>query len=162
MHSLPWFQTFLLSKSNGSWIYNYLFNQCLSPIMLWVWILLMANNYVIKFVSDLRQVGGFSLGTPVYSTNNTDSHDINEILLRVALNTITLTPYFIEQKHDRRIRYKFYNIEHHLFLLTIPASIPPMWDDIPTSVTSSSKYLLYIAIPVSLKAKNRYVALLNI
>jgi hypothetical protein len=33
----------------------------------------------------------FSPGTPVSSTNKTDHHDINEILLKVALNTITLT-----------------------------------------------------------------------
>jgi len=30
----------------------------------------------------------FSLGTPVSSTNNIDRHDITEILLKVALNTI--------------------------------------------------------------------------
>jgi len=30
----------------------------------------------------------FSPGNPVYSTNKTDSHDITEILLKVALNTI--------------------------------------------------------------------------
>jgi hypothetical protein len=34
-----------------------------------------------------------SLGTPVFYTNKTDSHDITEILLKVALNTITLTLY---------------------------------------------------------------------
>jgi hypothetical protein len=33
------------------------------------------QHYVIKFVSDLRQVGGF-LGTPVSSTNKTDRHDM--------------------------------------------------------------------------------------
>jgi hypothetical protein len=44
---------------------------------------------VIKFVSDLRQVGGFSAGPPVSSTNKTDRHDIAEILLKVALNTIS-------------------------------------------------------------------------
>ena len=33
----------------------------------------------------------FSLDTPFSSTNKTDSHDIAEILLKVALNTITLT-----------------------------------------------------------------------
>ena len=31
-------------------------------------------------------------GTPVSSTNKTDRHDITEILLKVALNTITITP----------------------------------------------------------------------
>ena len=34
----------------------------------------------------------FSPGTPVSSTNKTDFHDITEILLKVALITITLTP----------------------------------------------------------------------
>ena len=34
----------------------------------------------------------FSLGIPVSSTNKTDRHDITEILLKVALNTKTLTP----------------------------------------------------------------------
>jgi hypothetical protein len=33
----------------------------------------------------------FSLGTPVFSPNKTDCHDIAEILLKVALNNITLT-----------------------------------------------------------------------
>jgi hypothetical protein len=33
-----------------------------------------------------------SPGTPVSSTNKTDRHDIAEILLKVALNTITRTP----------------------------------------------------------------------
>ena len=43
-----------------------------------------AQHYVIKFVSDLRQVGGFLR----VSINETDRHDITEILLNVALNTI--------------------------------------------------------------------------
>jgi len=33
----------------------------------------------------------FSSGTPVSSTNRTDCHDITEILLKVALNTINYT-----------------------------------------------------------------------
>jgi hypothetical protein len=44
---------------------------------------------VIKFVSDLRQASGFSAGPPVSSTNKTDRHDIAEILLKVALSTIS-------------------------------------------------------------------------
>jgi hypothetical protein len=43
----------------GSWIYNYLFNQCLSPLMLQVRISIIVQHYMIKFVSDLPQVGGF-------------------------------------------------------------------------------------------------------
>jgi hypothetical protein len=34
----------------------------------------------------------FTPGTPISYTNKTDRHDITEILLKVALNTITLTP----------------------------------------------------------------------
>ena len=41
------------------------------------------QHYVIKFV-------WFSPGTPVSSTNKTDRNDITEILLKVALNTISL------------------------------------------------------------------------
>jgi hypothetical protein len=35
----------------------------------------------------------YSISTLVSSTNKTDSHDITEILLKVALNTISLTLY---------------------------------------------------------------------
>jgi len=48
-------------------------------------------HYVIKFVSDLRQVGGFPRGTPASFTNKTDRHDITEILLKLVINTLTLT-----------------------------------------------------------------------
>jgi hypothetical protein len=43
------------------------------------------QHYVIKLVSDLRQVGGFLLGTLVSSTNKTDRNNITKILLKVAL-----------------------------------------------------------------------------
>jgi hypothetical protein len=45
---------------------------------------------VIKFVSDLRQVSSFLQVHQYSSTNKTDRHDITELLLKVALNTITL------------------------------------------------------------------------
>ena len=45
----------------------------------------------LKIVSDLRQVVGFF---PVSFTNKPDRHDITEILLKVALNTITITHSF--------------------------------------------------------------------
>ena len=41
---------------------------------------------VIQFVSD------FWKGSPVSPTIKTDRHDRTEILLKLALNTITLTP----------------------------------------------------------------------
>jgi len=43
--------------------------------------------YVIKFVSDLWQVGGFLSGISVSSTNKTDPYNITEILLKVTLST---------------------------------------------------------------------------
>jgi energy-converting hydrogenase Eha subunit F len=44
--------------------------------------------YLIRFVSDLRQVGVFLSGIAVSSTNKAYRHNITEILLKVALNTI--------------------------------------------------------------------------
>jgi hypothetical protein len=82
------------SGSYGSWIY-YLFNQCLSPLKLLVRIPFMVRctqliqHYVIKFVSDLRQVGHFLRGL-VFSENKTDRHNITEILLKMPLNNISL------------------------------------------------------------------------
>jgi hypothetical protein len=46
---------------------------------------------VIKFDSDLGQVGDFCPGPLVSSTNKTDRHDITEMLLKVALNTTKQT-----------------------------------------------------------------------
>jgi hypothetical protein len=80
--SWPW--------SYGSWIYNYLCNQCLSPLMLWVWISIRAKCITLcdKVCQWLATGQWFSPGTPVSSTNKTFSHDITEILLKVMLNTI--------------------------------------------------------------------------
>ena len=81
------------SSSYGSWNYNYLCNQYLSPLKLYVHVKMYSiQHYVIKFVSDLRQVGGFRrvlmFPPPI---KKTDRHEITYILLKVALNTITLT-----------------------------------------------------------------------
>jgi hypothetical protein len=63
---------------------------------------------VIKFVSDLREVGAwFSPGNPVFSTNKTDRHDIAEILLKVALNTI--------KQKDKQTNM----MQHHFFCYRI-------------------------------------------
>ena len=80
----------VMSWSYGSWIYNYLCNQCLSPLKLWVRIPLKARCTTLcdKVCQWLAEGRWFSLGTPVSSTNKTYHHDITEILLKVALNTI--------------------------------------------------------------------------
>jgi hypothetical protein len=48
-------------ESHGSWPYNYLCNQCLSQLMLWVWISIRVRctTSCDKFLSDFRQVSGF-------------------------------------------------------------------------------------------------------
>jgi len=65
---------------DGSWIYNYLCNLRCEIYSI--------KHYVIKLVSDLRQVGGFLrvLGFPPPI-----KHDLTEILLKMVLNTITIT-----------------------------------------------------------------------
>ena len=81
--------------SHGSWIYNYLYNQFLSPLKLRVWTHSLRGVLDTTLCDKVCQwlVTGwwFSRGTPV-SCNNTDPHDITEILLIVALNNIILTP----------------------------------------------------------------------
>jgi hypothetical protein len=54
---------------------------------------------VIKFVSDLRQVSGFLRVLWVSTTNKTDCHNITEILLKVALNTINHKPNLINAEN---------------------------------------------------------------
>jgi hypothetical protein len=43
------------------------------------------QSYVIKFVSDFRQVGGFLLVLQFPPPIKTDCHNITEILLKMAL-----------------------------------------------------------------------------
>ena len=80
--------------SYGSWIYNYLCNQCLSPLMLWVRISIRARCTTLcdKVCQWLATGWWFSLLWSLVSfTNKTDHHNIAEILLKVALNTIKQT-----------------------------------------------------------------------
>ena len=59
------FQLYMDRRGRDSWIYNYVCNHCLSG----------------------RR---FSPGSPIFSINKSNRHDIAEILLKVTLNTITL------------------------------------------------------------------------
>jgi hypothetical protein len=83
-----------LSWSYGSWIYNYVCNQCLSLLKLCVRIPLrwgvLDVTLCYKVCKWLATGQWFSLSTPVSSTNKTDRHDITEILLKMALNTMPL------------------------------------------------------------------------
>ena len=88
--SWPW--------SYGSWMYNYLCNQWLSTLILWVRISTRTRCTTLcaKVCQWLATGRWFSPATPVSSTNKTDRHDITEILLKVPLNDIKQTT-----KHPR-------------------------------------------------------------
>ena len=53
----------------GSWIYNYLCNQWLSPLKFWFWIPLMAR---CTWYSIMWQVSGFLWVLPISSSNKTE------------------------------------------------------------------------------------------
>ena len=82
------------SLSYGSWTYNYLCNQCLSPLTFWVWIPpgrgLLDTTLWDQLYQWLATGRWFSPGFPVSSIYKTDCHNISEILLKAALNTIKL------------------------------------------------------------------------
>jgi len=91
--------------------YNYLCNQCLSPLTLWVRIpsrrrVLVATlcDKVCQWVATCRWL---SPGSPVSSTNKTDRQDITEILLKVALNTITLTSPLTVKSDTRQLKHTY-------------------------------------------------------
>ena len=77
------------------WNYNYLCNQCISPLALWIWIPrrlgVLDTTLCDKVCQWLAAGRWFSLGTMVSSTSKTDRNDITEILLKVALNAINQT-----------------------------------------------------------------------
>jgi hypothetical protein len=89
------------ARTNKFYIYRqctyvvYLCNQCLSPLKLSVLVSprrgILDTTLSDKVCQCLTAAQWFSPGTPVSPTNNTDCHEITEILLKVALNTITLT-----------------------------------------------------------------------
>jgi hypothetical protein len=81
---------------HGSWIYNYLCNQCLSPVCPW-----------------LAAGWRFPSGTPLSIIIKTYLHDITEILLKVVLNTITLTQ--IPYKTTHSIENQYFLISNFIF-----------------------------------------------
>jgi hypothetical protein len=80
--SLPW--------KYGSWIYSYICNQYLSPLMLWVRISIRAwcKTLCDKNCQWHATSRWLSSGHLLSSTNITECHNINEVFLKVALNTI--------------------------------------------------------------------------
>ena len=110
------------SWSYGSCIYNYLCHHCISPLMLWVQIPLRRGLLDAKLCNKCYQwlavCQWFSPGTPVSSINKIDRCDIAEILLKVALNTITLTLICdIIEKNTQKYRLMNYTIGMKILML---------------------------------------------
>jgi hypothetical protein len=109
--SWPW--------SYGSWIYNYLCNQCLLPLMS---IRARCTTWCDTLCQWHATGRWFSPGPPVSSTNTTNGHDINEILLKVALNTIKQTNKHTNNIYCVEIHTPFYTpsllIKYQVLLLT--------------------------------------------
>ena len=64
----------------------------------------------------------FSPGTPVFSTNKTDRHDITAILLKVALNTINQTITTVHEKQNaelHNIKFTDFMIIYRVFCQNI-------------------------------------------
>jgi hypothetical protein len=100
--------------SYGNW---YLCNQCLSPLMVWVWILIRVRCSTLydKVCQWLATGRWFTPGPPDSSTNKTDHHDITETLLKVVLNTT-------KQTNSKRRVYCCTNIVFGPFIILLDTS----------------------------------------
>ena len=78
------------SWSYRSWIYNYLCNLCLSQFEFRSWRGTLDSTLCAKVCQGHAADRWFSPGIPVSSASKTVRHDITEILLKVALSTMTL------------------------------------------------------------------------
>ena len=80
------------------------------------WIGVLDTTLCDKVCQWLATGRWFSLGTPVSSTNKTDCHDITEILLKVALNTIN-QPVFRDRMSEWVIVWLLFNVIWAIFQL---------------------------------------------
>ena len=89
-------------------------NQCLSPLMLWIRISIRAGCRTLcdKVRQWLATSRWFFPSPTVFSTNKNDHHDITEILLKVALNTI--------KQINKQIPNKWWNaLDIYIILLNV-------------------------------------------
>jgi hypothetical protein len=104
--------------------------------MLWVRISIRARCTALcdKVCQWLVTGRWFSPGTPISSTNRIDRHDIAEILLKVALNTIKQTnnlrtsyAYYVTKKHPRCLRTQDQNLQKPNYILKCPPNEIYFW-----------------------------------
>ena len=109
------------SWSYDDWINNYICNERLSPLTVWVRILLgvFGTTLCDKVCQWLAADRCFFPGIPVSSTNKADRRDITEILFTVALSTITLT--LNKKTHTNQTNKKraFNIVQHETMALPI-------------------------------------------
>ena len=126
----------IVEGPSWSWLYgscksNYLFNQCLSPLKLWVRTPLRRGVHDTTVCDQVCQLLAtdrwFSSGTPVSSTNKTDRQNITEILLKVALSTIKPN-----QANHRSHCWKIFFSIQFLFVLNV------VFINIKTTISSIS------------------------
>ena len=84
------------------------------------------QHYMIKFVSDLRQVSGFLrvFRFPPSKKIDSRSHDITKILLKLALNTINQPTFYTE---NFIILESFIFQEIHVFFYTCNKMLMYIW-----------------------------------
>ena len=111
--------------SYGSWLYNYLCNQCLSPLMLWVQISIRARCTTLWYkVCQLLVPGRWvSPGPPLSSNNETDCHDITEILLR------SVVKHYQINKQTKLIAERKKKVQTQKTSLTITCTFILKWQD---------------------------------
>jgi hypothetical protein len=81
---------FQWTQKSFLWLYNFVILSN-DAICCWTCSRPEYYNYVIKYVRNLLQVGCFLRVLRFPPTNKTNLHDITEILLKEALNTINIT-----------------------------------------------------------------------
>ena len=102
------------------------------------------TRYIMDKVCQGHATGRwFSPGTPVSSTNITDRHDITEILLTLALNTIKQTKPNAPFKFEVNLKENF-TIKHTSVLPAFPSDDWPIssliFDILLASSLSSSSF----------------------
>ena len=117
----------VVAWSYGSWIYNYLCNQCLSPLVLWIWISIVARCTTLcdKVCQWLVTGQWFSPGPPVSSTIKTNCHHIAEIKhhqtnKQLHVHFISLLQTYFGWLNMRIIYYYFRTCIHCTYILTLP------------------------------------------
>ena len=97
IRSFTWLISIIILTNGKKYIFLFFKYSGIYYISLTLWIRIPFSRDVLdttlcdKVCQWLAAGRWFSRGTLISSTNKTDSHDIIEILLKVALNTITIS-----------------------------------------------------------------------